>query len=378
MSKTTQLLALILLLSGCSAANNAPLHRPYYNPGGIDFEKDKEFFKSYQKLSATRKKLCEKSSIIERNEEDIAVYDNGLVPGSILIETQTSKIAKDNALMKKLNHKIKSHKDKEWFQENCVENEDLPEDIKVLIGEKCTSILKNTDLNVVEIIGAQPQTQLEESGDLKFVTDDKDVNNKTQEPKKSTCELEEVDLKGENSDGRKQSKLKKGLPRIKTINRYEAQHPEKPITLNDVVEQEFEILESENSKAPEVNTAPRNDFEASSEKSAELRKKAGAQKIKISKNTSMISKRENAKKKCQAKMLSKKQRATEHHQMTQEKPNQSKFSETIITDDDTTHRDSSDNKSVKKIIEEINKDSTENSDGYGILRTPESSCQENF
>ena len=41
------------LLSGCNNnkfIDTSPMHKPYLNPGGIDFERDTKFFKSYNKL----------------------------------------------------------------------------------------------------------------------------------------------------------------------------------------------------------------------------------------------------------------------------------------------------------------------------------------
>lgn len=161
---------ILILSSGCnSELRLAPLHSPYYNPGGINFENDPEFYRSYNKLSELRKRHTEnakKSQIKGHTEEELAVHENKLIPGSILVDKHFSKLDDQHNILSKLRKKIKKKKNPNWFNEYCIENIDLPEDVKVLIKDKCENIA-NGNISILKPNKYDTQLNLNESQNSK-------------------------------------------------------------------------------------------------------------------------------------------------------------------------------------------------------------------
>lgn len=137
------------LLSGCNNnkfVDTSPMHKPYLNPGGIDFERDTEFFKSYNKLEGERKKRCETSYRPSNATQIIENQEQKELPGYILIGEQESRVLGKNDLNRMI-AKISGKKDQQWFKDNCVENKELPDELKDLVSSKCETISNDANIN---------------------------------------------------------------------------------------------------------------------------------------------------------------------------------------------------------------------------------------
>jgi hypothetical protein len=135
---------ILLTLSGCSGCGNSKnyvTHIPYMNPGGIDFKKDSKFYESYKRLEPDRKARCIAAYPDLTKIGGNCTFDNNGIPNGfeLLIEKNTVALNKWDAerLMKKLNGDNLT-----WFKENCVDNTDIPDDVKDLITSKCEAFIQ--------------------------------------------------------------------------------------------------------------------------------------------------------------------------------------------------------------------------------------------
>lgn len=140
----------ILFIGGCSTsktdnyADLNSLHRPSMNPGGKEFGSDVEFCKSYNKLQCVKEKNCRKvgpscslkpcsscNAKVQKPNISKEVDECGLPQGATLISS----------------HKTKDHKnDENWYNANCVENNDLPDDLQEIVSARCNKIMKEMAL----------------------------------------------------------------------------------------------------------------------------------------------------------------------------------------------------------------------------------------
>jgi hypothetical protein len=165
---------LSLFLVGCQGKiiDNSPIHKPYLNPGGIDFERDTEFFKSYNKLEGARKKRCDTAYHAANSPKS---EEESLFPGSVLIGEHQSRVLMRSEIKREQN----------WFEKNCVENRDLPNDLKDMIIDKCNAM---SDV----IVNPNPSVPIVESSvDLDSLSvidysDSSKKSNKTKSVKKSS------------------------------------------------------------------------------------------------------------------------------------------------------------------------------------------------
>lgn len=109
-----------------TTSTSGGIHKPSYNPGGDEFENDKEFFQVYQKKYHNLNfsdNLAENSNNFERN---ICAEENSLIPGGKFIE---------NIDIELLNRKeLLDISSKKYY---CVQNLDIPSELLFLVESQC-------------------------------------------------------------------------------------------------------------------------------------------------------------------------------------------------------------------------------------------------